>query len=308
MGTAVALLLSPVLVSAQQTPQKIAQPLHAESSSTIDFSSAADGSETVEIRNVSHEVTGTQVPGRPPGERLVLRKTVRSKQVLGDIGMEATVTLEAWRVGEDLRRKPLYSLTVTGDEGHTIDNALFVVERGLEETEWWSVYKLGSGQHLFDTYVPLLSFSISRETVTTRYAGLEAPGDDTKDARLKQPNVVGVVTYASKDRIIREALVTCDDPKQAQLLRSVRRHHPRRFLGGRGGSGVAHLEAVVQPELPVAGPCGGVADSGAWGRSGFGARSTGAGDACESLAAIARGAHLQVIEHQVNYHARDADI
>jgi hypothetical protein len=220
MGTVVALLLSPALVSAQQTPQRTAQPLHAESSSTIDFSSAADGSETVEIRNVSHEITGTQVPGRPPGERLVLRKTVRSKQVLGDIGMEATVTLEAWRVGEDLRRKPLYSLTVTGDEGHTIDNALFVVERGLEETEWWSVYKLGSGQHLFDTYVPLLSFSISRETVTTRYVGLEAPGDDTKDARLKQPNVVGVVTYASEDRIIREALVTCDDPKQALLLRS----------------------------------------------------------------------------------------
>jgi hypothetical protein len=111
-------------------------------------------------------------------------------------------------------------LTVTGDEGHTIDNALFVVERGLEETEWWSVYKLGSGQHLFDTYVPLLSFSISRETVTTRYVGLEAPGDDTKDARLKQPNVVGVATYASEDRIVREALVTCDDPKQALLLRS----------------------------------------------------------------------------------------
>lgn len=194
--------------------------LHAESRSTIDLSTAADGSETVEIRNVSHEVTGTQIPGRPPGERLLLRKTLRSKQVLGDIGMEATITLEAWPLGQDLRRKPLYSLTVTGDDGRTIDNALLVVARGLEETEWWSVYKLGSGQHLFDTYVPLLSFSISRETVTTRYVGLEAPGDDTKDARLKQPNVVGVLTYASDGRIISEALVTCDDPKQAQLLRS----------------------------------------------------------------------------------------
>jgi len=53
---------------------------------------------------------------------------------------------------------------------------------------------LGSGQHLFETYVPLLSFSISRETVTTRYVGFEAPGDDTNDTRLKQPNVVGVLT------------------------------------------------------------------------------------------------------------------
>src|ERR1017187_3446090 len=196
----IAVFLLAVLVRAQQRP-----PLHAQSASTIDFSSAADGSETVDIRNISHEVTGTQVPGRPPGERLLLRKTTHSKQVLGDIGLEATVTLEAWRLGEDPRQKPLYTLPVS---------------RGLEETEWWSGYKLGSGQHLFDTYVPLLSFSISRETVTTRYVGLEVPPDDTKDARLKQPNVVGVLIYASEDRLIREALVTCDDPKQAQLLRS----------------------------------------------------------------------------------------
>jgi len=74
-------------------------------------------------------VTGTQVPGRPPAERLLLRKTTRSKQILGDIGMQATVTLEAWRLGEDLRRKPLYTLTVTGEDGRTIDNALFVVAR-----------------------------------------------------------------------------------------------------------------------------------------------------------------------------------
>jgi hypothetical protein len=211
----IVVFLLAVLVRAQQRP-----PLHAQSASTIDFSSAADGSETVEIRNISHEVTGTQVPGRPPGERLLLRKTTHSKQVLGDIGLEATVTLEAWRLGEDPRQKPLYTLTVAGEDARTIDNALLAVSRGLEETEWWSVYKLGSGQHLFDTYVPLLSFSISRETVTTRYVGLEVPPDDTKDARLKQPNVVGVLIYASEDRLIREALVTCDDPKQAQLLRS----------------------------------------------------------------------------------------
>ena len=84
------------------------------------------------------------------------------------------------------------TLSVTGEDGRTVDNALFVVSRGLEQTGWWSVYKLGSGRHLFDTCVPLLSFSILRETVTTCYVGFEAP----------------------------PALLTCDDPKQAQLLRS----------------------------------------------------------------------------------------
>ena len=96
--------------------EEIAKRLHAESSSTIDYSSAADGSETVEIRNVSHEVTGTGIPGRPPDERLLLRKITRSKQVLSDI-----------KYGGNPR------------------SGLFVASRGLEETEWWSVYQLGSG-------------------------------------------------------------------------------------------------------------------------------------------------------------------
>jgi hypothetical protein len=119
-----------------------------------------------------------------------------------------------------LRQRSLYTLNVEGNEGNTKDNALFVVSRGLEEVEWWSVYKLGNGQHLFDTYAPLESFSISRETVTTRYVGLDVPPDDTTDARLKQPNVIGVVTYASDSRVMREILLTSDEHQQAALLRS----------------------------------------------------------------------------------------
>jgi hypothetical protein len=196
-----------------------AKPLHAQASSTIDYTPTADGFGTIEIRNVSYEVV-TNVPGRAPADRLLLRKINRSKEVLGDIGMEANVSLEAWRLGDDLRQRSLYTLNVEGNEANTKDNALFVVSRGLEEVGWWSVYKLGNGQHLFDTYVPLESFSISRETVTTRYVGLEVPPDDTKDARLKQPNVIGVLTYASDSRVMHEILLTSDDRQQARLLRS----------------------------------------------------------------------------------------
>jgi hypothetical protein len=199
---------------------KAPRALRAESVSSIIAGSGADGSQTVEIRNVSYEVTGEGVPGRPPGERLLLRKTTHSKQVLGDIGEDATVTLEAWRFGDDSAQKPLYALSTSGVDIRTMDNALLIASRGVEEVEWWSVYKLGSGQHFFDTYVPLVSFSISRETVQTRYVGLEVPPDDTPIASLKQPNVVGVLTYAAEDRVIREALLTTDDPQQARLLRS----------------------------------------------------------------------------------------
>lgn len=130
------------------------------------------------------------------------------------------MTLEAWPFGTDLQQKPLYTLTQTGTDGRTVHPDLFVTDRRIEEIQWWSVHKLGNGQHLFDTYVPVFSFSISREVLTTRYAGLEVPPDDAKDTRLKEPHVVGVITYASADGVIREALLTSDDPKQAKLLRS----------------------------------------------------------------------------------------
>ena len=205
---------------ARQQPVSPARSVQAQSSSSINSHTEADGEQIVEIRNVSYEITGTDIPGRPRDQRLLLRKTTRSKQTLGDIGQDATVTLEAWRWGDDPRQKPLYAVTASGTDGHTMDNAIFIASRGLEEVEWWSIYKLGTGQHLFDSYVPLLSFSISREILTTRYVGLEAPPDDTRDARLKQPNVVAVLTYASEDRVIREALLTADDPRRAVLLRS----------------------------------------------------------------------------------------
>ncbi len=101
-----------------------------------------------------------------------------------------------------------------------MNDALWMASRGTEEVDWWSVYKLGTAQHLFDTYVPLLKFSISLDIQTMRYVGLEVPPDDTADKRLKEPHVVAVLSYASEDKVIREALLTCDDPKQAALLRS----------------------------------------------------------------------------------------
>jgi hypothetical protein len=192
----------------------------AQSSSSIVAGAGAGGEETVEIRNVSYEITGDGIPGRASGERLLLRKTVHSKEALGDIGVDASVTVEAWRFGDNPAQKPVYGFTVAGTDVRTVDNALLVIARGLEEVEWWSVYKLGSGQHFFDTYVPVVGFSIARDMVKMRYVGLEVPADDIRDARLKQGNVVGVVTYASEDRVIREALLTCDEVRQARLLRS----------------------------------------------------------------------------------------
>jgi hypothetical protein len=46
------------------------------------------------------------------------------------------------------------------------------------------------------------------------------PPDDAADARLRAPNIVAVLTYSSPDRVMREALITCDNRELATLLRS----------------------------------------------------------------------------------------
>ena len=195
------------------------KPYQGQSASTFSLS-VKDNQETIEISNVAYEVTGTAVPGRPAIERLVLRKSTRTKHVVDDIGEEASTTVEAWPLGVDFRQKPLYTLKVDGVEPAIIEGDVLQVSRGLEEVQWWSLYKLGNGEHLFDTHTPLVKFTIARETLTMRYAGLDVPADDSADARLKEPHVVAVLTYASSSKVIREVLITADDPKQAQLLRS----------------------------------------------------------------------------------------
>jgi hypothetical protein len=213
-SSAVLLLIAGVAIA--QTHK----PFQTQSPASVVYSVNKDGQQTVEITNVAYEVTSTGVPGLPRDQRLLLRATTRTKQVVDEIGMEASTTVEAWPLGVDPKQKPLYALKVAGVDSRTVDGALLVILRGLEDTEWWSVYKLGTGERLFDTYVPLLGFTIRRDIQTMRYAGFENPPDDAADARLKEPHVVGVLTYASAERILREALITSDDPKEAQALRS----------------------------------------------------------------------------------------
>jgi len=67
---------------------------------------------------------------------------------------------------------------------HTIDKAIFIVSRGLEEADWWSVYRLRTGRHLFDTYVPLVCFSISKQLRITPYIGLDVLSDEISDTQL----------------------------------------------------------------------------------------------------------------------------
>jgi len=72
-----------------------------------------DKQKTIEVSNVAYEVTGNGIPGRPPDQQLVLRKTTRTKHVVDEIGEDASTTVAAWPLGTEFRQKPVYSVTVT---------------------------------------------------------------------------------------------------------------------------------------------------------------------------------------------------
>jgi hypothetical protein len=213
----IVILLSAGTLTAQQ--QRPLRAVHDQAPSKLLYS-VDKSSETVDITNVAFEVIGPGIPGRPVDERLALRKTTQTKQVLDEVGIEATTTIAAWPLGSDFTEKPVYSITVYGTDPRTFNSEVLVVSRGLEEVEWWSVYKLGTGEHLFDTDVPLVQFSAKRDERDLRYLGIEVPPDDTVDTRLRAPNVVAVLTYASSGGVIREALLTSDSAQNARLLRS----------------------------------------------------------------------------------------
>jgi len=179
-----------------------------------------DGGKAIEITNVTFETTSNYVPGRPTDERLLLRTTTRSREVVDEKGLDATVTVEAWPLGADVAAKPLYAVTVDGVRVTVVDNALLVVDRGTEDVNWWSIYALGTGTLLFDTFAPLLSFSLSPDIQTARYVGFDIPPDDAQGERLRDPKVVGVLAYATPERVIRRLLVTCSDAARAAVLRS----------------------------------------------------------------------------------------
>jgi len=125
------------------------QPFQSQSPASVVYGVNKDSQQTVEITNVAYEVTSTAVPGRPQTERLLLRTTTRTREVVDEIGMEASTTVEAWPLGVDPKQKPIYTLKSAGVDSKSVDSALLVILRGLEDTEWWSVYKLGTGvRHL----------------------------------------------------------------------------------------------------------------------------------------------------------------
>lgn len=221
LALAVSSLTAAAVCLGQQPPAPApAKPLTIQAASSFSYSTSKDGQKIIDVRNVRYGVSGEGVPGLPPEQRLLLAVSTRNRQVLDEPGVRGTVLLEAWPLGADPKQRPIYNTTITGTDAEVGNNAVWIVSRGVEDVEWWTILKLATTQRLFDTYVPMVHFSVSRETLKERYAGFDVPPDDTRDPLLREPHIVGVLEYASEDDVLREALITCDDPERARLLRS----------------------------------------------------------------------------------------
>jgi len=190
-------------------------PFQTQAASSLRYGRNNNGEDTVDITNTTFELA--QVTG---GTRLILSKTHSEHNVIDSEGNEPKITVEAWPLGVNPKEKPLYRIALDGNDAAVAGNALLVFDR-TQEAPFWSVYHLDSGKPFFDTHARLLHFSITPVVQTDRYAGLEISNDDTKDARLKGRGAVGLLTYASPERIIRQAVISCDDPGRAAVLHSL---------------------------------------------------------------------------------------
>ncbi|MFO1061917.1 MAG: hypothetical protein U1E53_33720 [Dongiaceae bacterium] len=209
------------LLPAAAAPAGAADPAAVTAQSTSSFATAEkDGQRSIDITNISFATTPDRLPGRPEGERLVLRTTVTRHEVIDEVGIEGKVTVEAFPLGKPLEGPPVYSITHDGVGAQIEEFEVLVFDRGTEEVEWWSVHALGTGAALFDTHVAPLRFSLSSEVLTPRYVGFEVPPDDAADKRLTEPQVLGVLAYAAEDRVIRRVLLTCSDTDKARQWRA----------------------------------------------------------------------------------------
>lgn len=143
----------------------------------------------------------------PLQAQLVLRQTQTTRQTVGEKGMEASTVLEVFGPKDKL----IYTLKVEGVDGRVFHDELYVISRGLEDVEWWSVYRLADGKPLFDTHVPVVRAG-------NHYAGVDVPADG--DARLKNPRLIAVVAIANEAGAVRRIELLAEDAARARLLRS----------------------------------------------------------------------------------------
>jgi len=189
--------------------------------STIDVAEE-NGAVAVRTVNRSFELAGPGLKGRAAEEHLLLEKTVEAAEVLGEKGMDGRVSIAVWPLDEARDTSPpIYTIAATGHAGVVQDGDLFVIERGLDEIPWQSVYALSDGNKLFDATSLWLRGASGGLWDERRYVALTQVFYDAPDVALSGETSVALLTLAARDRILSQVLIKAADPERARFLRSM---------------------------------------------------------------------------------------
>ena len=220
LASAVALSLGTLIAS---PPARSAEePAPQRSVTSTVHVAEENGAVSVRTVNRSFELAGPGLKGRAADEHLLLEKTIETAEVLGDKGMEGRVSVAAWPLDEARDKSPpLYTIAATGSAGAVQDGDLFVIERGLDEIPWQTVYALSDGSRLFDATSLWLRGASGGLWDERRYVALAQVFDDADDAALRGETSVALLTLAARDRILSQVLIKAADPERARFLRSV---------------------------------------------------------------------------------------
>lgn len=179
----------------------------------------------VNIRNVTHALTGEIVSPRARRERLLLRLEARTTEVLGEKGIEGEVRLAALPLEAGSGAKPIFEAVEKGRNIAIDEDDLIAID--LDDCCHFErvYYSPWTGEALFQASAPPAWINIGREFRTRRVAAFRAATDDLVDAGTLPKTAVGIVTYAAVDRVIRQIVVEAPDEERARVLRSISDEH-----------------------------------------------------------------------------------
>jgi hypothetical protein len=178
-----------------------------------------DGQVTVNIRNVTHALTGDIVSPRGQRERLLLRLEATTTEVLGEKGVEGSVRLTALPLTPDAR--PVFEIAEKGRNIAVDEEGLIAID--LDDCCSFErvYYSPWTGEPLFQASAPPAWVEIGKEFRTHRVAAFRAATDDLLGAGALPVTSVGVITYAAADRVIRQIVIEAPDETRARELRSI---------------------------------------------------------------------------------------
>jgi len=107
-------------------------------------------------------------------------------------------------------------------------------------------------ERLFESTVPVAPLALGGARYRRRVAAFVAKMDGNDDHGTWGENVIGLVSYAATDRVIRQVFVTSEDPTAARRLRSLDDEQTAlAWVGGRTGAPIVTVpdHGTLQPQL-----------------------------------------------------------